>query len=200
MRNRIRTLALAGQTLRKELFRKSIHITIALVPTMAKYNFLLTVLALCTGILFYVANETARVNGRTGNLISRITMMAARPTEQGFVWGPVTLGLGALAALLYYPEPAAVVAIYALAFGDGIASLTGKILGDGRIMIIGGKSLAGSAACFVVVFLSALPVLESWTQALAAAVAATVLEMIPLRDIDNLIIPLGTGLVVTLLL
>ncbi len=170
------------------------------MPTLARYNLLLTVLGLFTGILFYVANETARVNGGTSNLVSRITVLASRPSEQGFVWGPVTLGLGALAALLYYPEPAAVVAIYALAFGDGIASLTGKILGKGRIMILPGKSLAGSIACFFAVWICAGMVLNDWFTALVAAATAAILEMIPVKDIDNLIIPLGTGLVVTLLL
>ncbi len=200
MRNRIKALALAGQTIRKEIVRKFIHITIALVPALASLNFFLTVITLCTGILFYVANETARVNGKTTGLISRITAVAARPTEHGFVWGPVTLGLGALAALLYYPEPAAVVAIYALAFGDGIASLTGKLLGENRIMLLAGKSLIGSTSCFIAVLLSSVTVLDNWYFALIAAVTATILEMIPLKDVDNLIIPLGTGLVVTLLL
>lgn len=200
MRNRIRTLAYAGQTIRKELFRKSIHITIALVPTFARINFPLTVLLLSTGILFYVANETARVNGKTNGLISRMTVLASRMGEDGFVWGPVTLGLGALAALLYYPEPAAVVAIYALAFGDGIASLVGKLFGNSRILLFGRKSIPGSVACFSAVFVSSWLVLDDIFIALASAATATLLEMIPIKDIDNLIIPLGTGLVVTLLL
>ncbi len=200
MRNKIRVLVSAGQTIRKEIFRKSIHITIALVPTLASINFLLTVVALTTGILFYIANETARVNGKATGIISRMTVMASRSTEHGFVWGPVTLGLGALAALLYYPEPAAVVAIYALAFGDGIASLVGKLMGKSRILLFGRKTLAGSLSCFVAVLLSSWFVLDDWFLALMAAVTATLLELIPIRDLDNLIIPLGTGMIVTLLL
>ena len=188
------------QSFRKELTRKVIHITIALVPTMANWNFLLTVIFLSTGILFYAINETARISGKTGGFISRMTVMASRPVEKGFVWGPVTLGLGALAALLYYPNPAATVAIYALAFGDGIASIAGKFLGRRTTVRIGEKTMVGSIACFIAVFISAYAVLTDLHLALASAVTATILELVPARDADNLIIPLGTGLVLTLLM
>ena len=197
--SRLRSAALPGQAIRKELVRKSIHITIALVPTLANVNLLMTVVLLSAGILFYVVNETARVSGRTGGFVSRMTALAARPVERGFVWGPVTLGLGALAALLYYPDPASAVAIYALAFGDGIASLVGKIWGRGRVAWVGGKTVIGSVACFVAVLISSYLVLHDAALALVAAVVATLLELIPIKDADNLIIPLGTGLVLTLL-
>ena len=200
MRDKILSVAMTGQTIRKELVRKSIHITIALVPVLAGINFLITVLMLSTGILIYVVNETARISGRSGGFISRLTILASRPAEHGFVWGPVTLGLGALAALLYYPDPASVIAIYALAFGDGIASLVGKLWGRVRIMWLGGKTLVGSFACFLAVLLSSWFVLEDLVLALISAAVATILEMIPIKDVDNLIIPLGTGFVLSLVL
>jgi dolichol kinase len=192
--------ALPVQSFRKELTRKVIHITIALIPTIAGWNFIAAVVFLSSGILFYTINETARLNGRAGGFISRLTVMAARPVEKGFVWGPITLGLGALAALLYYPSPAATVAIYALAFGDGIASIAGKFLGRKSGMRIGEKTLVGSVACFIAVFISSYAVLKNLHLSLIAAASATILELIPIRDADNLIIPLGTGLIITLLL
>ena len=195
-----RDYAIPRQSFRKELTRKTIHITIALVPTLANWNFLFTVIFLSAGILFYAINETARIRGKAGGIISRMTVMASRPVEKGFVWGPVTLGLGALAALLYYPNPAATVAIYALAFGDGIASITGKFLGRRTTVRIGEKTLVGSISCFIAVFISAYAVLNNLHLALVSAVTATILELIPARDADNLIIPLGTGLVLTLLM
>jgi dolichol kinase len=193
-----RSIAIPGDSIQKELVRKSIHVTIAFVPTMANWNLFLTVLILSTGILFYVANEAARVNGRAGGLVSRLTVMASRPAERGFVWGPVTLGLGTLAALLYYPNPAATLAIYSLAFGDGIASLVGKIWGTGRVAWIGQKSLAGTLSCFLAVLLCSYLVLGDVPLALLTAATATIFELIPIKDVDNLIIPLGTGLVMSL--
>jgi len=65
---------------------------------------------------------------------------------------------------------------------------------------IGEKTLEGSVSCFVAVFFSTLLYLDDYLLALAAAVTATILEMIPLQDADNLIIPLGTGFVMTLLI
>jgi len=200
MNNKSRDLILPGYSLRKELTRKVIHITIALVPSLARWNFVFTVIFLSAGILFYVVNETGRISGRTGGFISRMTEMASRPVEQGFVWGPVTLGLGALAALLYYPSPASSVAIYALAFGDGIASVAGKLLAGRNSVRIGEKTLIGSVFCFFAVLFSAYAVLRNLRLALISAAAATILELLPVRDADNLIIPLGTGLVLTLLM
>ncbi len=195
-----RDFVLPGYSLRKELTRKVIHITVALVPSLANWNFVFTVVFLSTGILFYVINETGRISGRNSGLISRMTEMASRPVEQGFVWGPVTLGLGALAALLYYPNPASSVAIYALAFGDGIASVAGKLLARRNSVRIGEKTLIGSVFCFFAVLISAYAVLKDFRLAVIAAVTATILELLPIRDADNLIIPLGTGLVLTLLM
>lgn len=195
-----RDYAIPGQSFRKELTRKIIHISIALVPTIASWNFVAAVAILSSGILIYTINETARLNGRSGGFVSKLTVMAARPMENGFVWGPITLGLGALAALLYYPSPAATVAIYALAFGDGIASIAGKFLGRRAVIRIGEKTLVGSVACFIAVFISAYAVLKDIRLAVISAATATILELVPVRDADNLIIPLGTGLVLTLLL
>jgi len=200
MNDNARDLILPEYSLRKELTRKVIHITIALVPFLAKWNFVFTVVFLSAGILFYVINETGRISGRTGGFISRMTEMASRPVEQGFVWGPVTLGMGALAALLYYPSPASAVAIYALAFGDGIASVAGKLLARRNSVRIGEKTLIGSVFCFFAVLFSAYAVLRNFRLALISATTATILELLPIRDADNLIIPLGTGLVLTLLM
>jgi len=195
-----RESALPAYSIRNEFARKLIHVSIALVPTLANWNLVFTVIFLSTGILFYVVNETGRISGRRSGLISQMTALVSRPVEQGFVWGPVTLGLGALAALLYYPNPASTVAIYALAFGDGIASIAGKLLAHRAGVKIGDKTLIGSVFCFFAVLISALAVLRDFRLAVIAAVTATILELLPVRDADNLIIPLGTGLVLTLLM
>ena len=195
------SLAILRQSPIKEIFRKIIHLTISFVPMMADWNMPITVVLLCGGILFYVVNETARITGAGWGLISRITLAASRPMEEkGFVWGPVTLGLGTMTALLYYPNPASTLAIYALAFGDGVGSLVGRIWGRHRVPWVGEKTFIGSMACFAAVFAGAYFVLGDFRTALLTAGVATLFELFPLRDIDNLIIPLGTGLVLSLVL
>jgi phytol kinase len=98
------------------------------------------------------------MEGYSVPIVSKVTALAARRRDgDRFVLGPITLGLGALLSLLLYPNPAASIAIYALAFGDGLSSLVGKSFGSVRIPFTGGKSLEGSLTCMVAVFDGRLP-------------------------------------------
>jgi dolichol kinase len=179
-----------------EVIRKSIHFLVALCPGMAVINYPLTVLALMTGVLGYTIMEQMRLAGVEVPLVSTLTSMASRPRDMNhFVLGPVTLGIGALLALLLFPSPAACIGIYALAFGDGFASLVGKLFGKVRPAFLHGKSIEGSMACFFAVFISAWLVSQNYTVALAAAVAATTVEALPLKDYDNVALPLIVGAV-----
>jgi dolichol kinase len=110
-----------------------------------------------------------------------------------FVMGPVTLGLGALLALLLYPSPAASIAIYALAFGDGLASLIGKFFGRLRPVFLRGKSVEGSLTCLAVVFLAAYRVSADIRVALIASFTAMTVDALPLDDYDNLAMPVIVG-------
>jgi len=78
---------------------------------------------------------------------------------------------------------------------DGGRFVLGPVtLGLGAsIPLLGGKTLAGSLACFAAVLVSTFYVTRSLSTALLVAAAATVLEMVPLKDFDNLLLPVGTG-------
>jgi len=196
---RSRTAVLAGE-LRGELVRKSLHMLIAFVPSIATIAGVGPTLAiLATGVLFYSGAEFVRLQGGSIGFITTLTVVASRPRDWGrFVLGPVTLGVGAMLALLLYPAPAAFLAIYALAFGDGLASVVGKLFGSVRI--IGGKTLEGSMACFVAVFTVSIGLTRHFGASILIAGAATVLELLPTDDMDNVILPIGVGLIATLLL
>jgi len=184
---------------RREMVRKCIHFLISLSPGMAAINYPLTVVTLMAGILGYTFMEQMRLAGVEVPLVSALTSMASRPRDMGhFVLGPVTLGLGALLALLLFPSPAACIGIFALAFGDGFAALFGKLFGRNRPAFLFGKSVEGSMACFTAVFISAWLVSRSFTVSLVAAVTATVIEALPLKDYDNIVLPLIVGAVVKL--
>ena len=182
--------------LKTEVIRKSIHLLIALSPSMAAINRPFTVFILMAGTLGYTFMEYLRLSGVKVPVVSSLTSMASRSRDAGrFVMGPVTLGLGALVALLLYPSPAAAIGIYALAFGDGFASLVGKFFGKWRPAILNGKSVEGSMACFAAVLVSAYAVSGSMYIALIAAFTATVVEAMPLEDYDNLALPVTVGFV-----
>lgn len=190
-----------SEELQTELVRKTIHMAVALVPLAAEIHFQLTVAALVGGVLFYTWAEAQRLSGRSVILISGITRRASRMRDaEGFVLGPVTLGLGALLALMLYPVPASTLAIYALAFGDGFSSLVGKVLDSAEIPHTGGKTYAGSFACLIVVTAVSSGILGILPLAILLGITATVIELFPLRDLDNIILPFGVGLLAHYLL
>ncbi len=189
--------SLSIEEIKSEVLRKLIHFLIALAPVLASYNRPITMGLLIAGTLFYTFVENLRMAGIRVPVISRITVRGSRSRDQGrFVLGPVTLGIGALLALLIYPSPVASIAIYALAFGDGFASLVGRIFGNIRPAFLMGKSFEGSLACFAAVYVSAFLVSQNSQIAFAAAITAAAVEALPLEDYDNIVLPITVGFVV----
>ena len=200
--NNVRIFALPGiREARTEVIRKTIHFLIALSPMMAAFNKNITIVLLGTGVLLYSLFEVMRLAGIRVPLISKLTYAASRPRDNGqFVMGPVTLGMGAMLSFIFFQPVVAAVAVYALAFGDGFASLIGRLFGRMRPGFLYGKSVEGSLACFAAVYFSAVCVLGNPLIALAAALAASVTEALPLKDYDNIALPLMVGMTVIILL
>lgn len=188
------------ESIRGELVRKFLHISIALTPFLAEINFTGTVILLSFGVLAYSVFEFLRCMGLKVFLVSELTLLASRRRDHGrFVLGPITLGIGAVLALLLFSGPVATIAIYALAFGDGLASLAGKAFGRISFPGVSGKTVEGSLTCFLAVFFSSQAVTVYWPHNLAIALFATFLEFLPLKDMDNIVIPVGTGTLTSIL-
>ena len=193
------TLQASPKEIRIEFTRKAFHLLIALTPTLLFFSRPWTLALLIAGTGFYALVESLRLRGVRTPLISLITEKAARKRDDGhFVKGPVTLGLGAILSILLFSPEAASVAIYILAFGDGFSSLVGKTIGHIKLPFTKGKSLEGSITCFVASFLSSY--LVSWLPApsLVIAIFSTVIEALPTKDWDNIILPLSAGFVASL--
>ncbi len=185
------------EELERETLRKAIHMLIALVPVLAALiGAELTLALLACGTVFYTYTELVRSSGREIALISRVTTFTSRERDRGGIThGPITLATGAMLALFLYPEPIAAIAIYALAFGDGFASLAGKLFGLHELPGTGGKTVEGSSACLVAVTISTFAVTGMLRESLLVGIAAMFVEMLPTRDLDNMVLPLGAGLV-----
>jgi dolichol kinase len=187
-----------------ELLRKGIHLLIAFTPTLAAVSRPLTITLLCAGSLFYLFGETLRLRGRAIPLLSRITAFVSRPREAGkFVPGPLTLATGAILSLAIFPvikagDSASHAAIYALAFGDGLSGLIGRPFGKIRPWFLLGKSVEGSTVCFIAVFASTYAVTGHIRVSLITAFVTMIVEALPLRNADNIIIPLAAGFSVVL--
>ena len=107
---------------------------------------------------------------------------------------PYLLGVGL--SLLFYRVEIATAAICFLAFGDVAATTVGERFGKTKIS--GAKSLEGTLAFFIAAsssgFLLALANIHLMSGIiLAGALAAAVVELLPLPLNDNLIIPLASG-------
>ncbi|MDR1219812.1 MAG: phosphatidate cytidylyltransferase [Treponema sp.] len=181
--------------LQREIIRKSLHFLIGFSPLLASINRRFAIALLAFGVVFYTVMEILRLKGVHVPLVSFITEQAMRERDRGFVKGPVTLGMGALLSLALFPPPVATIAIYALAFGDGLSSLAGRLFGRLRPRFLFGKSVEGSVVCFAAVFFAAFLASRSMWASLSAAATATIVEALPLKDWDNLAIPLATGAV-----
>ena len=100
--------------------------------------------------------------------------------------------------------------MFILTVADPIAALVGIRYGQLRYVIAGGeKSAEGSVAFLIVTFLSANVLLLLFTNtgraetlliSLVLAILATGLEAVGRRGLDNLYVPLGTGLCLKTLL
>lgn len=143
-------------------------------------------------IVCYSICEALRLKGINVPLISQITALAARKRDADmFVLGPVTLALGVmLCAYFFHNAPVPMTCgIFALSFGDGLASLAGKTFGRLEIPFTTGKTVAGSLTCFVSIYLSSFLVCQNASASLVCAVSGMIIEMLPLKDFDNIIIP-----------
>lgn len=180
----------------RELIRKAIHLLVAIVPPLASLHFQLAMGLIAAGTLFYIAAETMRLAGIRVTLVSDLTVAAARERECGFVLGPVTLGIGTMLALLLYPLPASLIAIYALAFGDAAASVIGIAVGGPRIPLNRTKTVAGSLSCLSAVLLVTVVLTADPLLAIVVSAVAMIIEALSPRDLDNLLLPVGVGIVV----
>lgn len=174
----------------KELFRKSIHICSSFVPLFLGIAYWPVIGLLVAAVILYTISEILRAKGINIPLISKVTEIAARKRDENrFVLGPVTLVCGILIAALLLPLDCARVGIFALAFGDGLASLIGKLVGKITIPGAHGKTAAGSLTCFFAVFISTFCCCQNCFVSLLIALCAMFIEVLPLSDFDNLIIP-----------
>lgn len=97
--------------------------------------------------------------------------------------------LSSFIAILVFPKNIAVVALCFLAFGDTIASFVGTTVGRVKLF---SKTLEGSVACFLVCFFIALLLFDIRISCVGALIA-TLVELLPLKIDDNLLIPIVSG-------
>lgn len=185
----------------KEIFRKSIHLCSAFIPLFLHFLYWPVMIALSVVLLIYCISEFLRLKGIDIPIISTVTNVAARKRDENkFVLGPVTLTVGILLTAFLWKEIPYTVGILALAFGDGLASLSGKLFGRTVIPFTRGKTVVGSLTCFFAIFISCFCVTKNALLALIIAFLGMFIELLPIKDFDNLMIPIILGGVTQILL
>jgi dolichol kinase len=180
-----------------EIRRKAIHLTFILIPLIYLYDLLpkpFIVRGLLVAVLASIAFELFRLHdARVRFFVSRFFRDLVRRHEQKQLLGSTYLLIAAVLTIELFSKPIAVSALGALVLGDSAAALVGKTVGRVRVL---GKTLEGSAACFLVSFLFSWGVvgLPAWLAA-CGALTATLFELLPIPLDDNFRIPLSAGFV-----
>jgi len=146
-----------------------------------------------------MVSEWVRLNGIRFPVLGIITRLCVRSNEvRQFTLAPLTLVVGVILSLLFFSELIAYVVIVIFAFADRYATIIGKFYGRVRIPYNRQKSVEGSVAFFVTAFICAIFLLPLKT-ALIASFVSCIIETIPFK-FDNISIPLGTGIILGLII
>jgi phosphoserine phosphatase len=179
--------------------REIIHASGIFMSILAMAVGILHVAAFIVSVLIlYCIAEISRIKGKSLPVFTKVTEYVASQSELcEFTFAPVYYALGILLTLLLFPAPVSYAAIAVFTLGDSTASLIGGTITGHSLPFNGAKSLEGSLAGFLFAFLAACVFVSPWFALIGASVGMFV-EYLPLPINDNFLIPLVTGLVLTL--
>ncbi|MFQ6094731.1 MAG: HAD-IB family phosphatase [Candidatus Bathyarchaeia archaeon] len=198
---------LGGETLvddhalsRGMALRELIHISGVLVPFICIY--VLNIYVVAASILLvaslYTASEFLRMFGKGFPIFSAITVKSADRSElQEFAIAPIFYAFGIILSLLLFPQPASYASIAVLTLGDGFAAVFGRKLGRTVFPLNKAKKVEGSLFGWFFAFLGSLLFVDPVT-ALIGSTVGLLAESLPSPVNDNLVIPLASGLAMTL--
>ena len=178
-----------------ELLRKSIHLLGLTLPVIYLFFDKSTMLVFM-GMLVAVAvivEFVKWISPRFGAFFFQIFTPLLRSHERkGAVTGATYYLISTFLCIFFFAKTLAIVCIFFMVLGDMAAALVGKMWG--KTKLLAGKSLEGSAACFIVCAVIALVKLNP-VIAIVGALVATIVELIPFPIDDNLTVPLISGAV-----
>jgi len=184
---------------RNDIFREITHASGFFVPILASFIGIIPMaLLICIIMIVFFLSELFRMNHKNFPVVSAITRHTVSKSEAyNFATAPLYFGLGILLTLVLFPVPASSAAIAIFALGDSAASIFGGRISKKPFLFNKDKTLEGSIIGFFFAFLGAL-FFVSPSIALLGAAVAMFFEYLPLPLNDNLVIPLITGFILTL--
>lgn len=188
------------KSMARELRRKSVHLLGLGIPII--YYFIdkptaVLLVGLLVGIALFIELSKTLFPSFRGLFMRCFAPILRSHERKGKITGATCYLIGSFLCILFFSKPLALVCLCFLILGDLFAAVVGKMWG--RTKLLNKKSLEGSMACFVVCALVALmkyhPII-----ALAGALTATLVELVPTGIDDNITMPLVSGLVMQLIL
>jgi phosphoserine phosphatase len=186
---------------RHDVLREAIHASGFFVPVVSGLAGIPAVTAaICVVIALYVVSEFLRMNGKNLPIISVITRNAASQSElYEFAAAPLYFAVGILVTLLLFPLPISGAAIAMFALGDSTASILGGRISRKPLPFNKSKTIEGSLAGFFFAFLAGSFFIQP-VYALIGSAIAMAIEYLPLPINDNILVPVFTGLALTLII
>ena len=187
---------------RKELYRKTIHLSSLWIPAAVWcLDKVQALWFLALGLFLVVLFEIFRRNdGRFGQFLNKLFKDVLRQSESGkhgALTGALYMFIASLVVTATMQRTIAVTALSVLIVSDSLAALIGKKFGKIRI---GTKSLEGSVAFFIsaviiVIFFAYIDHNMSWKFIVAGIIASLITTIVELyatklKIDDNLLIPL----------
>ncbi len=183
--------------------RKGLHFLSVLIPIFIAFTPQSLYQPVTLGLfLVAVAIETIRNTTEWGHriFVRLVGSMLKEPERRRLqITGATYLLFSAFLLAHLFPKPIVVTSLLFLSVGDSVAGVVGRRWGRHRL--IRNKTLEGSLAMlfscwFIVAFVKEIPIAVK----IIGGLGATIFEAIEIPVDDNLLIPLGTGLLLWLLI
>ncbi len=178
-------------SIRKEIFRKMVHLTSVLI--VASYYYFgkqVTLYLLAVTLILFIESEYVRIEWkRTLPLVHD----GIREKERHTMAGHVFFLIGAIISISIFDMNIAIAAILMTTFGDSAAAIVGRRFGRTWMPRIRSKSLEGCFAELAVNLVIGYIFLDNMIVLLVMAFTATIVETLIEKLDDNLLIPVFSG-------
>jgi len=183
-----------------EIVRKLIHYGSAIFPLSYMHFFTRVEMLFLLGtvVLIMILLEIFRMYIPFFTRIYEVIFRKIVRDEESEKFTAATFSfLGAFIAILIFEKEVAIFAMLVLSLSDSTAALVGRKWGSISLL---GKSVQGTVTFLVIAIALALLVPGiPRTEAVAAAVFTTLVELIPSPVNDNLLIPMSAGITLSLM-
>lgn len=171
-----------------ELPRKAVHLLSLFIPMITFYSVFTAQVVIAVFSVFYFFSEWRKMQGH--HFLPHRVILKMQRHEELAVWAraPLFLALGVMIAITFYSWEASLIGIYQVGLCDTAAALCGKKWGRTVIPFMTRKTYVGALAFFI----TALPMafyFLSPAEAVVIALIGSFLESLPIKDWDNITIP-----------